>query len=190
MRLEGCYQEVSIIRLILLFRRCHTGNLGAAAGDKATPSLEHERQAGRTGALDSIINRAGEIQNENQMRSLSRRSKYPNLGMMVRRTVENCEWRPAHLAYPISLFSSFPKRNNAIGKPVPQSVNGEPRMEPGKHTSCLLDKTQDGKRKNFGEKIKKDDSSRSGLPGVGLSTEFMWLPGCRAQPAAASTGGS
>lgn len=62
MRLEGCYQEVRIIRLILLFRRCHTGNLGAAAGDKATPSLEHEGQAGRTGALDSIINRAGEIQ--------------------------------------------------------------------------------------------------------------------------------
>lgn len=47
MRLEGCYQEVSIIRLIPSFRRCHTGNLGAAAGDKATPSLKPRARGGK-----------------------------------------------------------------------------------------------------------------------------------------------
>lgn len=79
---------------------------------------------------------------------------------------------------------------NAIGKTVPHPLNGDPRTEPGKRISCLLDKTQEWKTKSLWGKIKRRTTARPGLPGVGLSTEFMLLPVCRAQPAPASTGGS
>lgn len=63
-----------------------SGGCSRRQGDSEPPNLE--REAGRAGALNGIINQAGEMQNENQMRSLSRRSKYPDLGTMVRKAVE------------------------------------------------------------------------------------------------------
>lgn len=60
------------IQLILLFRRCHTGDLGAAQDtrrlrDRARRGgKEGESSEDRTEHLDSTISRPGEIQNERE----------------------------------------------------------------------------------------------------------------------------